>query len=192
MATEDRYAPKQYFDALSFPSVKIIVLETQEEESSAPSQVVARLKHAFDNAAKAGNIQPNDEFWILLDTDHRTQGAHVRGTVQALDEARQRGFEIAVSNPSFELWLLLHHVDLPAGMESRPPAAAEVEKLLRDTLGSYNKSKIDPRMFPATSIPPAIRRARRLETIPDNPQGYWPEKTGTRVYRLLEKILSLQ
>jgi hypothetical protein len=192
VATEDRYAPKQYFDALPFPLVKVIVLETQEAENSAPAHVVARLKKAFDDATKTGDIQPNDEFWILLDTDHRTRGAHIRGTVQALDEARQRGFEIAVSNPSFELWLLLHHIDLPADMEARPLTAAEIEQRLRDTLGSYNKTGLDPENFPLSAIPQAIRRARRLEAAPDNPRGYWPDKTGTRVYRLLEKIRAFQ
>lgn len=53
---------------------------------------------------------PDDELWMLLDTDHCAQGTHLASFVGTLAEARRQGVNIALSKPSFELWLLLHHV----------------------------------------------------------------------------------
>jgi hypothetical protein len=60
---------------------------------------------------------------------------------------------------------------------------------LREILGEYNKSAIKPGQFPLTRLGEAIRRARALEKSPDDPDGRWPQNPGSRVYRLLERIL---
>lgn len=36
--------------------------------------------------------------------------AHIKPFLAALQMARQHGVHVALSNPCFELWLLLHHV----------------------------------------------------------------------------------
>lgn len=43
-----------------------------------------------------------DEIWCVFDTDEH------RHLSQAVDDARQSRVEVAVSNPCFELWLVLH------------------------------------------------------------------------------------
>ena len=139
IATEDTYAPKQYFEALSLPRVRVLVLETQEQDS-APSQVVDRLIEAHRNAQRHEKVQEGDEFWILIDSDHHFQPNHCAGTVRSLDAARQSGFGIAVSNPCFEVWLLLHLVPLSSADTFSSPAA--VETRLRAQLGGYNKTRL--------------------------------------------------
>jgi GT2 family glycosyltransferase len=110
VATDDSYAPAQYFEHLHLPRVRILVLSTPVNSGlSAPVHVVDRLKDAFANVKRRGEIQIGDEFWVLLDTDHHFRDRNLPGTLQALQEARQAGLEVAVSNPCFELWLLLHH-----------------------------------------------------------------------------------
>jgi hypothetical protein len=185
VATEDTYAPAQYFDAIREPRVIIKVLGS-DGPLSAPQHVVERLKEAKRVAVAAGDLLRGDEFWVLLDTDHWVKPNHIAGLQQALLEARQAGFLIAISNPCFELWLLLHHEDVPPG--SVFGRCAEVGKKLRARLGRYNKCGVCVEDFPAATIDDAIRRARALEANPDQPTGYWPEKAGTRVFQLLEAI----
>ena len=188
VAAEDTYAPSQYFDGLDFHRVKVVVLPTPPGSGlSAPEQVVDRLKDAFQQAKKNRECQEDDEFWVLLDTDHHVKDTHLRGTTEALSQARHVGFEVAISNPCFELWLLLHHEELQPEQQLRSCDA--VEERLKAVMGSYDKTAIARDAFPLTKVPDAIRRARALEANPDAPEGRWPVGTGTRVYRLLESII---
>ena len=181
IATEDTYAPKQYFEALSLPRIRVLVLETQDHDS-APAQVVERLIDAHRNARIHEKVQEGDEFWILIDSDHHFQPNHCAGTVRALDAARQSGFGTAVSNPCFEVWLLLHLVPLSSADIFSSPSAVEAQ--LRAQLGSYNKIRLPVAYFQLSRLPDAIHRARLLETAPDEPRGYEPKNPGTRVYRI--------
>jgi hypothetical protein len=189
VATDDTYAPLQYFEQLPLPRVKVIVLPTPVNSGlSAPEHVVERLKNAFRSVSQKNQVQIGDEFWVLLDTDHHVRDTNLRGTLEALRTGRQVGFEIAISNPCFELWLLLHHADVAPGTIFSK--CIEVEQVVRDTLGQYNKTSIKAGQFPLARVPDAIRRARALETSPEDPVGPWPQQAGTRVYRLLERILN--
>jgi hypothetical protein len=185
VATDDTHAPKQYFQNLAFRRVKIFVLPTSAElGDSAPAQVVERLKTAFLFCKERKEVREGDEFWVLLDRDHHFQASHTPGTREALRAARQAGFEVAISNPCFELWLLLHHQEPAPDSDFKDCKA--VEAALRNRLGSYNKTNLLPSQFPIDLIPDAIHRAKALEKSPDE---ILPRPIGTRVYRLLEKIL---
>jgi len=191
VATDDTYAPRQYFDGLSFPRVKVIVLETERDSGmSAPVHVVRRLKDAYQRCKNANEVLEDDEFWVLLDTDHHLEPNHIDGTLAAVQTATQAGIKIAFSNPCFELWLLLHHADVAPGTVFANCDAVGLE--LKTHLGGYNKTSLRPADFPQSRIPDAIRRARTLEATPDTPEGYWPQTTGTRIYRLFERIQATQ
>jgi hypothetical protein len=188
VSSEDTYAPKQYLEQLSLPRVRFMVLPTPKDKGqSSPTHVVDRLKEAHADVKQRGQIQDGDEFWVLIDTDHRFDGSHLQGTIEALRTARQAGFEVAVSNPCFELWLLLHHVEISVG--HRFSRGDDLEKALRDALGSFVKTSIKPGQFPLSRVPDAIQRAKALETDPNDPADPWPKATGSRVYRLMERVL---
>ncbi|WP_326593894.1 RloB family protein [Streptomyces brevispora] len=62
-----------------------------------PSEVVQQVR------AKAG---PGEEMWALFDRDAKdSRDADIR---KAFKIARESGVQVALSHPSFELWLLLH------------------------------------------------------------------------------------
>jgi len=188
VATDDTYAPEQYFKHLALRRVRVVVLPTPPERGeSSPAHVVSRLKAAYEVYATSHEIQERDEFWVFLDRDHHFQGTHTPQTLDALRVGRTAGFEVAISNPCFELWLLLHHEEVSPDAELGNCAA--VESALRARLGSYNKTNIPPGQFPMHLVATAIRRARSLEKSPDSPAELLPRPIGTRVYRLLEKIL---
>jgi hypothetical protein len=185
VATDDTYAPRQYFEGLSFSRVRVAVIANDGSAASSPLHVVERMKEVFDEVRK--DARDEDEFWVLLDTDHNVKGSHLGNLTSAMQKARQAGFFVAMSNPCFDLWLLLHHEAVPAGggYGNYP----EIEARLREVLGSYNKTNIGAGRFPLALVDQAIERARALESNPDKPEGDWPAGTGSRVYLLLERIL---
>jgi hypothetical protein len=122
-------------------------------------------------------LQDNDQFWVLLDTDHWTDANHVAAFSRAVKESEDMGFRVAVSNPCFELWLLLHVADVGSVSD-----CASVEQELRRVLGSYSKTNTPTaRLMPG--LDSAIERARVLDV-----SGRWPQRTGTQVFRLIENL----
>lgn len=185
VATDDTYAPSQYFENLPLPRVKVVVLPTPVDSGhSSPGHVVTRLKDAFLNLRQRKQVQADDEFWVFLDTDHHFRDQHLPATLEAFRTAEQVGFAIAVSNPCFELWLLLHHAAVAPGTVFDECEA--VVKRLKEVLGQYNKTSVKAGQFPLARVPDAIRRARALDTAPNAP---WPKQAGTHVYHLMERAL---
>jgi hypothetical protein len=127
-----------------------------------------------------------DERWILLDTDHVTQGTHLPGFLGALQTAGTQGVNVALSKPCFELWLLLHH-ELETAVRTLGNAR-EVEEALRTRLGEYNKTNLKEEHYPRSSVAAAIERAERLDLSVEG--GNIPNSNTTRVYQLWKAILS--
>jgi hypothetical protein len=179
IATEDTYAPLQYFQAFKLSRIKIHVVPTVDGCSSA-SAVLSRLKAEQEKAKRCGDIQEGDQFWMVCDTDHYSEGSHVRAFSAALKEARDAGFQVAVTNPCFELWLLLHVADAPP-----PPAdAAAILELLNAALGQYNKTNIPATRF-LDGLGDALKRARMLDIGATG----WPQSIGTQMHLLIEELL---
>jgi hypothetical protein len=125
------------------------------------------------------DYEPDDELWMLLDTDHMLERNHIRGFLRALRNAKRRGVQIAISRPSFELWLLLHHE--PEQAVKHLTSASETESALRNALGEYNKVLLKETDFPLNTIVTACQRAIRLD---ERKAELIPRSVGSRVYRL--------
>jgi hypothetical protein len=93
---------------------------------------------------------------------------------------------VAISNPCFELWLLLHISD---DLTNVTRYGDSVERIIRSLLGKYNKYCIPDRCLTAEALSHATSRARLYDTDPTSPM---PNLPGTRVYRLIESILRTQ
>ena len=103
---------------------------------------------------------------------------------------------MALSNPCFELWLLLHLEDATSltpeeykmWLENRRKsknADPYLKVRLRQKLGSYHESSYDAPAL-VVNVETAIERARRLDKGPDD---RWPQTLGTRVYLLAESVV---
>ena len=103
IATEDRYAPDQYFGMFGSHKVQVKVLETLNGQS-APQYVLERL----DKFKKKYDLSDEDELWLLLDVDRWVKPTQL---IAVCPEARQKGYQLAISNPCFEIWLFLHFAD---------------------------------------------------------------------------------
>ena len=68
-----------------------------------PDALVRRARKYVRQNLRSRRADPDfDEIWCVFDTDEH------RHLSQAMEDARQSGIEVAVSNPCFELWLVLH------------------------------------------------------------------------------------
>ena len=179
IATEDTHAPNRYFSVFRNPRIHVSVLPTKDGLSS-PKHVSQRL----DEFREKFQTIEEDEFWLMLDTDHWTEPNHIANFQKVCAEARKKGFHLAHSNPCFEIWLLLHVMDLDASEQFE--RCADVEERLRDVLGEYSKPRINCEKFSRDAATIAIERAETLDKSSDD---RWPQKTGSHVYRVVKKLL---
>jgi hypothetical protein len=191
VATEGQETERQYFEGFRSPRLHVEVLPTGLDGASSPDRVLERLAEFRDRYDLAGD----DQLWLVVDVDRWGD----RKLSEVCGSARSRGFETAVSNPCFELWLYLHFSDhdltgpewvaLVDGHKGNVSGAMEAR--LRERLaehGGYQKSNLVFSRF-RPRIPDAIERARALHADPDE---RWPRALpGTHVYRLAERLLPL-
>lgn len=175
VACDDTHAPKQYFGFFNIPRIKVFVIPT-EDGTSVAEYVLERLL-SFES-------EEDDEFWMLLDTDHCIEGTHFRSFIQALQKARRQGVQLAISKPSFEIWLLLHHVEESSVQDIGN--AKEAESRLRKTLGAYNKVKLCAGDFPIDKVLSACESARALDAVTGGSDR--PATNTSRVYKLWDSI----
>jgi len=183
IATEDCYAPKQYFDILKVSvrssRIKTKVLATEDCRSS-PAHVLERLK-AFDSEH---DTMSRDERWLLLDTDHWIEPNHKPVLMQVLKNARKIGYKVAMSRPCFEFWLLLHHCEDASRLNIQ--RCNDIRSHLLASLGSYNKTKLDPNHYHLDKVLTAICRAKELDTVAND----IPPDNCSRIYLIVEMIMN--
>jgi hypothetical protein len=115
-----------------------------------------------------------DSVWCVFDTDEHP---HVPDAKQM---ARDGDIDLAVSNPCFELWLLLHFRDNP-GMQRRD----KVHEMLTECVSKYDKH-IHYAEYSA-GYQQAVTRAKRMDQAADE-AGEAGRNPTTGVYRLTELI----
>jgi hypothetical protein len=178
IASEDTYAVRQYFDFFRSTRIQFKVLETQGGKS-APEHVLARI----DEYMKEYEIGERDEFWLVLDCDHWVNSGHIQNLIRVMQECRQKGIQIALSQPCFDLWLLLHFAEFPT---EKNLTRAQIEKKIREAVGSYDRTKVYKLPFDSNCVKAAIKRSkanqRASSEIPDEPQ--------TAVHRIIEELLA--
>jgi hypothetical protein len=153
-------------------------LRTHANNASVDVTIVSRAKspaQIVDFAIRhRGRVSVDfDEVWCVLDVDEFD-------LAPAEQLARSGGVRLAISNPCFELWLLLHHVDCRALCDGYQ----EVVRLLKRHVPGYDKSRLEFGDY-APGVPDVVKRAREL-----NPGGEDHQRNpSTSVWRLAEVIM---
>lgn len=175
------------------PRVHVCILERPEgeENNSSPEHVYQQL----NGHKKHFSLEEDDELWLVIDKDCWTESMLSEVSAKCVQDGM---LHMALSNPCFELWLLLHLVDIhslsnkekeewAANRKTSKRTDPLLKKRLRKELGSYSESKYDTSLFLA-NVTKAIEQAKSLDT---NPSDRWPQTLGTRVYLLAESIMNL-
>ncbi|HCO24980.1 MAG: hypothetical protein CME31_28845 [Gimesia sp.] len=179
IASEDRYAVRQYFEFFRSPRIQFKCLETIDGKS-APEHVLQRLNDYIEEF----DIGEEDEFWLVTDTDHWIEPGHIQGFISAIRQCRDKGIKVAVSRPCFELWLLLHFEEFPT---SSNLTCREVIELLKRVDGGYNKNKIYNLAITEDAVSNAISRSKANA---NRRSGEIPQKTESRMHLILDEMLT--
>jgi RloB-like protein len=182
------------------PEKRIIVVFS-EGKNSEPDYVngLKRLPHISDNVALNIDIHPEhgvpltlvrlaverrkdrevDECWCLFDVEWPMNHPNLR---PALSLARDNGIRLAVSNPCFEIWLILHHQEI-----SRFCDTGTAESKSRSLDGRSGKS-IDASVY----MPLRKGAARRAEQLDlrhrENGTEFPNDNPSSGMYMLLSSL----
>lgn len=149
-------------------------------EQGDPRKLVEIAKDYRSNAVAEATREGDDfllfdEVWCVCDVDDHSRLADAR------QMAHDNGIEMAVSNPCFELWLLLHFRGDP-GSHGRK----SMRSMLAKFLAGYDKHLEFHSL--SDGVMEALKRARHLHKIAKE-SGAPNRNPTTSVFRLVESIL---
>ena len=124
-------------------------------------------------------LREKDEIWLVVDRDTWNE-EDLDILFQWTRSVDNRN--LAVSNPQFEYWLLLHFED-GHGLQQ----VSECLDRLKGHCPNFRKNNIPVGRFTKDKVEDAIRRARLIDSPPCEK---WPTSIGTTVYRMIERIVS--
>jgi hypothetical protein len=177
---EGAVTERQYFEqfAICYKNSRIRV--RLADKTGVPFSLVKFAKRYKSEAEKAARREKDqnlsyDSVWCVFDVDDHPQ----------LHEAREMAtvnrIDLAISNPCFELWLLLHLRESP-GMSHRH----DLQHLLKSLIKDYDK-QIDFNHY-APGYADAVTRATKLKDLAVE-IGELGRNPTTNVYELTELIL---
>ena len=196
--TEDQYFDGIKENARKLKIPEIIQIERldkkdDKDKKSHPEHVKDLLIERKADWKEHG-YDPN-ELWMVVDRD--PQNVKTYQLEEILEVCKEENFNIAISSPTFELWLLLHITDINSYdkdllIQNKKIGRSKnsrrfLDKELSILLGGYNKKDIKFERF-IEGIETAIKRAN---SIGSTNEGLTQENSlGTTVHILVEKILS--
>jgi hypothetical protein len=176
---EGKVTEPKYFQALRLlfhnRALDIVI----NDEAGVPKTLVERavkLKKEAARKAKRQNVPflAYDEVWCVFDVDEHPL------LPEAKQQARDNDISLAISNPCFELWALLHFRDQTAA-ETRQ----KVRSLLKSHIPRYDKELPAPKLMPL--IEHAMQRAQQLDYLAKL-AGVPGKNPSTGVYLLIQRI----
>jgi len=179
---EGRRTEPEYLEALKRqPSVRDVAAVDLRVETgqggSVPKTLVALAIAARRKAiAEEGEI---DEFWCVFDVEWPRNHPDLK---HAVEQARQGGIELAISNPCFELWLILHFQDQGAWLDND-----EARRLRRKLDGSSDKG-LDAAKYMLLSANAAHRAAELDERHRQNGTVFPDDNPGSGMHRLIRAV----
>jgi hypothetical protein len=101
-----------------------------------------------------------DELWCVFDTDFKDK-AEIR---KVKEKASKKNIKLAITNPGFEYWLLLHHIKTDRVFNSNE----ELFNKLLEEIPDYNKSTFDfSKILSLTNTALANVSALRSQNVDD-------------------------
>jgi hypothetical protein len=197
LSYEGKISEKKYFEDFRNSElfndsglIEIISLKRPTNRGSDPISV----KKLLLEAKKEYRFKDTDEFWLIIDRDDWEE-IHNHNFDKLVEDCKnENNFFLAMSNPCFEIWLILHLKDINEfdeeekikimSNEKISNSKNYIDKVLSEIQGrGYNK-RPNPRIFsPLTKT--AIDRAKGL----DNENQDYPKQLGTHIYKLIEKLI---
>lgn len=174
IAAEGTKTEPEYFKRLNqLQEVARFIMVKNKTSGSSPIGVLNAMKK-YVQSKKFGRL---DEVWLVVDRDSWPE-ENLNQLYQWTQAAEKRG--LALSNPNFEYWLLLHFEDAVSSL-----TGPRCITLLKGHLPEYDKGILRGKIG-LTQIQDAIKRARQQDKPPCQD---WPRHTGTTVYLIVQKVI---
>lgn len=187
--TEERYfnGLKEYCN-LGTLYIEPLEKEREDDTKSHPKYVLEMLEEREKRWEEYG-VDPN-ELWMVVDRDKQNVSGEQLSEI--IKDCDRKGYNLALSNPTFELWLLLHlrradEYDKNKLLKNEKVNKKRrfIEKELSDILDKgYNKRNFNFKDF-QSGIKDAVERGKILPT--NNKELI--EELGTTVCLLVDKFL---
>jgi hypothetical protein len=172
ISTEGSKTEPQYFGMFNNQDTVIQIKCLYRDTDSSPQEILKRINHYL----KREDLRRNYEAWLVVDKDNWSESQ----LTQLSDWAKSNeSYGFALSNPRFEYWLLLHFED------GHTISSATLNRRLKKYLPDFDKGNVEIKKL-EPGIQAAILRAKQKDFPPCQD---WPRKTGTTVYRLVEKLV---
>lgn len=171
--------------------IEIISLKRPSKRGPDPISV----KNLLEEAKSEYRFRDTDEFWLIIDRDN-WEKIHNHSFDKLVEDCKkEHNFFLAMSNPCFEIWLILHlkHInEFSSDEQEKIMINAKVNQkknyvdlVLGEIQGKGYNKRPNPNIFlPLTKI--AIRRAKELDAANED----YPKQLGTHVYKLVEKLMN--
>ncbi|MBU4270732.1 MAG: RloB family protein [Planctomycetes bacterium] len=179
IVTEGEKTERQYFEGFWKSCRNPRVWIKVADEHGVPVTLVRTAKQYKEEAEQDATREKDDNLafdsvWCVFDIDDHPKVTEAKVT------ARDNNIDLAVSNPCFEMWLLLHFRDNP-GMQHRD----KIEQMLKKHVPGYDKT-VDYDTY-SIGYPQAVIRAERMDCSAG--EANEPERNPTTgVYNLTELI----
>lgn len=176
---EGQVTEHEYLEAFRLEEQNQLVEVEVDNQGGSPKTLVERAALRKKDAAQDAERMRDDNLkydkvWCVFDVDNHPK------LLDARQQARDNNICLAISNPCFELWLLLHFCDHTAHVERKPAAS-----LLRKYIKGYNKHV--PFDVLRDGYGEAVGRAQHLEKR-HSEAGPAGDNPSTTVYKLTEQI----
>lgn len=171
--------------------IEIVPLKRPKDKGSDPFSV----KKLLNWAKKEYGFKITDEFWLIVDRDD-WESIHKLSFDDLVTECKnEENFYLAMSNPCFEIWLVLHLKHLSEFSEEEQVLIFENAKIgnknhidilvaqLQGGDRGYNKRPNPNIYLPLTKT--AIERAKLIDNLEED----YPKSIGTHLYKLIEKLI---
>jgi hypothetical protein len=172
--------------------IEIVPLKRPKDKSSDPFSV----KKLLNWAKKEYGFKISDEFWLIVDRDDWESIHKLSFDDLVAGCKKEENFYLAMSNPFFEIWLVLHLKNLSEFTQAEQNLLLENAKVnnsknhidivvgeLQGGDRGYNK-KPNPNIYlPLTKT--AIQRAKSIDNLEED----YPKSIGTHLYKLIEKLI---
>lgn len=167
---------KDYLSMEAFRGVGVSVKFPKDTHPSRrnPAAVLKR----FQKVLRENDFRKGDDAWLVIDVDEWSEDELA---VLLEWEGKDRRHHLAISNPKFELFLVMHF-EKGNGCTT----ANEVDSRLKRYMPEYDK-RLKPTQFSLEEIERAVENARLKRTSCDSAI---PDAGMSDVYKLVDRLLS--
>jgi hypothetical protein len=208
VACEDENVQPAYFNAikerLNIPTITEVAVLPCVDGKSAVEHVCANLIEYIEKQKLLYDFDERDQFWIVIDRESPKNVCH-KILLTKLRDCEEIGtnVKVGVTNPLFELWLLLHVADLSQYDKeellsnertgSSKSSKRFIDKKLSELLGGYSKEKKKifktmEKIVTKENVQKAIKRERSIEN--GAVQIITMNNLGSNVGKLVQTIMT--